>query len=100
MQIDEYRVASTEFSSLNLDMNNYDIKIQDLSMQLSNLSDQVDEVKSKTDVIGSGMTNSKPLMDIRACLKNLKAEIKTMALSSELRITSLYHSGTKRPTLF
>jgi estrogen-related receptor beta like 1 len=52
--------------------------VTELSDELNRVSDRLDVVKSEIDDLGSGMTDPKPLVNIKNAAAKLKAEIKDM----------------------
>jgi estrogen-related receptor beta like 1 len=70
--------------------------VNDLSLELSKASEELDIVKSRMDDLGNGMTDSKPLVSIKQGLIKLKMEIKHMDLRTGIIEHSLLHAKMKR----
>ncbi len=77
-------------------------EVTELSNQLMTLSEQLESNKEKMDEIGSGMTDAKPLVNIKQAVTKLKTDIKQMDLRIRVIETSLVHRKlkTKRHYLF
>jgi estrogen-related receptor beta like 1 len=63
-------------------------KVSHLQESLGQVSEELDSIKGRMDEIGNGMTDSKPLINIKSAVLQLKSEIKTM----DLRIGVMEHS--------
>ncbi|KNE59597.1 hypothetical protein AMAG_03855 [Allomyces macrogynus ATCC 38327] len=78
--VDEHRGVQQALSGLKQKYNASSEQISKLSAELAQVSEQLDMVKAQMDDLGSGMTDSKPLINIKSALQRLKAEIKQMDL--------------------
>jgi estrogen-related receptor beta like 1 len=87
-QTEEYKTLQTLLSSLNSKHIESNATLTSLSNELSKSSEALDIIKSKMDDIGSGMTDSKPLINIKQGYSKLKQEIKQM----DLRIGVVSHT--------
>lgn len=79
-QTQEFRRIQELTSTLSLKHTAANETVSDVSNKLNNISQELDSVKSRIDDIGSGMTDSKPLANIKQGLVRLKNEIKQMDL--------------------
>ncbi|KAL7750423.1 hypothetical protein RI367_004197 [Sorochytrium milnesiophthora] len=86
--VDEFRASQEALSQLKLKYNASSEVINKLTDELSRVSDELDSVKTQMDDIGNGMTDSKPLVNIRQAIQRLKAEIKQM----DIRLGVVEHS--------
>ncbi|KAJ3043813.1 Intraflagellar transport protein 57 [Rhizophlyctis rosea] len=87
-QIEEYRVLQDQSSDLKQKYGVASSNVTELTNQLARISEELDSVKARMDDIGSGMTDSKPLVNIRQGVAKLKGEIKQM----DLRIGVIQHT--------
>jgi estrogen-related receptor beta like 1 len=59
---------------------------------LSNISEELDTTKSRMDELGNGMTDSKPLTNIKQSLGKIKSEIKEMDVRTGVIEHTLLHA--------
>ncbi|KAJ3372957.1 Intraflagellar transport protein 57 [Allomyces arbusculus] len=78
--VEEHRGVQQALSGLKQKYNASSEQISKLSAELAQVSEQLDTVKAQMDDLGSGMTDSKPLINIKSALQRLKTEIKQMDL--------------------
>ncbi|KAJ3056522.1 Intraflagellar transport protein 57 [Rhizophlyctis rosea] len=99
-QIEEYRILQDQLSDLKQKYIVASSNVTELTNQLARTSEDLDSVKSRMDDIGSGMTDSKPLVNIRQGVAKLKGEIKQMDLRIGVIQHTLLHAKlkTKGPT--
>ncbi|KAJ3278728.1 Intraflagellar transport protein 57, partial [Borealophlyctis nickersoniae] len=95
-QIEEYRVLQDQLSELKQKYGVASSNVTELTNQLSRISEDLDNVKTRMDDIGSGMTDSKPLVAIRQGVAKLKAEIKQMDLRIGVIQHTLLHAKLKQ----
>ncbi|KAI8923781.1 intra-flagellar transport protein 57 [Entophlyctis helioformis] len=93
-QIEQYRMLQDQTSDLKQKYGVASSNVTELTNDLSRISEELDSVKasgltcSRMDDLGSGMTDSKPLVAIKQGLARLKTEIKQM----DLRIGVIQHT--------
>jgi len=87
-QIEENREIQDQLSILKQKYMNSSANVNDLTNQLSQISEDLDNVKLMIDEFGNGMTDSKPLAEIKQSNVRLKNEIKQM----NLRIGVIEHT--------
>ncbi|ORZ39111.1 intra-flagellar transport protein 57-domain-containing protein [Catenaria anguillulae PL171] len=76
--VDAYREVQSRLGALRLEYNTGSEKMGALAQDLQRVGYELDQVKSLMDDLGSGMTDSKPLLNIKSTLQRLKAELKQM----------------------
>lgn len=62
-------------ATLKLKYDNTNSNVTDLANELNKLTEEIDQIKSQMDEIGSGMTDSKPLIEIKQGMQKLKVII-------------------------
>ncbi|KAI9207305.1 intra-flagellar transport protein 57 [Polychytrium aggregatum] len=87
-QTEEFRSLQDQLSELKQKYNITNTNVTELTNELSKLSEMLDGVKARMDDIGNGMTDSRPLVNIKQGVSKLKAEIKQM----DLRIGVIEHT--------
>ncbi|OUM61606.1 hypothetical protein PIROE2DRAFT_12343 [Piromyces sp. E2] len=87
-QIEENREIQDQLSILKQKYMSSSANVNDLTNQLSQISEDLDNVKLMIDEFGNGMTDSKPLAEIKQSNVRLKNEIKQM----NLRIGVIEHT--------
>ncbi|KAI8824209.1 intra-flagellar transport protein 57 [Fimicolochytrium jonesii] len=86
-QAEQHRVLQDQGSEIKQKYSVASSHVSDLTIDLSRISEELDSVKGQMDDIGSGMTDSKPLLSIKQGVTKLKSEIKQM----DLRIGVIQH---------
>ncbi|KXS17536.1 hypothetical protein M427DRAFT_96950 [Gonapodya prolifera JEL478] len=86
-QANEYRVISEQISDVKQKLNIANSTVGGLADELARVTEDLDAMKARMDEIGSGMTDSKPLINIKQALIRIKAEIKQF----DLRIGVINH---------
>ncbi|KAI9096916.1 intra-flagellar transport protein 57 [Phlyctochytrium arcticum] len=94
-QTEEHRVLQDQISVLKQKYGVASTNVTELTNQLSSISEELDGVKTQMDDIGSGMTDSKPLVNIKQGVVKLKAEIKQMDLRLGVIQQTLLHAKLK-----
>ncbi|KAI8908102.1 intra-flagellar transport protein 57 [Powellomyces hirtus] len=94
-QTEEYRVLQDQGSELKQKYGVASSNVTELTNGLSRISEELDSVKSQMDDIGSGMTDSKPLLAIKQGVTKLKAEVKQMDLRVGVIQHTLLHAKLK-----
>ncbi|TPX71211.1 hypothetical protein SpCBS45565_g01276 [Spizellomyces sp. 'palustris'] len=102
-QTEEYRVLQDQLSELKQKYGVASSNVTELTNELSRISEELDSVKkelketpqSQMDDIGSGMTDSKPLVAIKQGVAKLKTEIKQMDLRVGVIQHTLLHAKLK-----
>ncbi|KAI8801682.1 intra-flagellar transport protein 57 [Cladochytrium replicatum] len=87
-QTEEYRNLQDQLSNLKQKYNGASTTVTQLTNELARISENLDNVKAKMDDIGSGMTDSKPLANIKQGMARMKSELKQM----DLRIGVIEHA--------
>ena len=87
---------SSSISEFKQDFNKANSQVSSLSETLASVSMDLESIKSRMDEIGNGMTDSKPLINIKSGVLALKSEIKTM----DLRIGVMQHSLMQNKVIF
>lgn len=85
---EEFRGLQDQLSELKQKYNSANTNVTELTNELSKISEELDNVKSRMDEIGNGMTDSKPLINIKQGVVKLKGELKQM----DLRIGVIEHT--------
>ncbi|KAJ3160534.1 Intraflagellar transport protein 57 [Irineochytrium annulatum] len=86
--VEEQRGLQDQVGELRQRFNVSNSNVGELSNELTRISEDLDAVKSKMDDIGNGMTDSKPLVNIKQGVGRLKTDIKQM----DLRIGVIEHT--------
>lgn len=79
-QTQEFRVLQEDNSDCKQKHEQANIKVSELSNQLSRGSEELESIKSRIDDIGNGMTDSKPLVHLKQGYNRLKNEVKQLDL--------------------
>ncbi|KAL3787651.1 hypothetical protein HJC23_011799 [Cyclotella cryptica] len=90
-EVNEYEVAKTRLMSLEKSIDTHTSKTAILSEKLGKLSADVDAVKKEIDKKGSSITDTSPVVEIRAALQLLKEENKEL----DVRLGILDYEVTK-----
>eukprot|EP00842_Homolaphlyctis_polyrhiza_P000369 jgi/Hompol1/1332/HPOL_002682-RA len=91
-QIEQYRTLQDQSSDLKQKYGVAGSNVTELTNELSRISEELDNVKSRMDELGNGMTDSKPLVAIKQGLARLKLEIKQMDLRMGVIEHTLLHA--------
>lgn len=91
-QVDDYKHAQNELQRLENAHTEHTENNRDLADDFEVISEKLDNLKKKVDEKASGMTDAKPLIDIRAAIQRLRAENKEM----DIRIGILDYDLSQR----
>ncbi|KAJ3172948.1 Intraflagellar transport protein 57 [Geranomyces variabilis] len=94
-QTDQHRILKDTASELKQKHVAATASVTELTRALSGISEELDAVKANMDDIGSGMTDSKPLVGIKQGVVKLKAEVKQMDLRVGVIQHTLLHAKLK-----
>ncbi|KAJ1562358.1 Intraflagellar transport protein 57 [Nowakowskiella sp. JEL0078] len=97
-QTEEYRALQDQLSDWKQKQGVASSHVTDLTIDLARISEELDQVKTRMDEIGSGMTDSKPLVNIKQGIARLKNEIKQMDLRIGVIEHTLMHAKLKHKT--
>ncbi|KAJ3129078.1 Intraflagellar transport protein 57 [Nowakowskiella sp. JEL0407] len=97
-QTEDHRTLQEQLSELKQKQTVAGNHVTELSNELAQISEDLDQVKIRMDAIGSRMTDSKPLIDIKQGMTRLKAEIKQMDLRIGVIEHTLLHAKLKNKT--
>ena len=87
-QVKEYKELQEQFNSLTSTYQGKSEEVNQLTNELANIHDQIDELASQMEDRGSSMTDTSPLVKIKAALSKLRSEINSM----DIRIGVLGHT--------
>lgn len=79
-QIDQFKGLSDALSNLKQKHTVGNTNVDQLANELSRISEELETVKTRMDDIGNGMTDSKPLVNIKQGFARLKNEVKQLDL--------------------
>ncbi|KAJ3173293.1 Intraflagellar transport protein 57, partial [Geranomyces variabilis] len=94
-QTDQHRILKDTASELKQKHVAASASVTELTRALSGISEELDAVKATMDDIGSGMTDSKPLVGVKQGVVKLKAEVKQMDLRVGVIQHTLLHAKLK-----
>jgi len=90
-QLDEYNRAKAKIKELEMSTQLHDHNVEKLNDQLEQLSIELAEVKKQIHDKGRNMTDTKPLVEMRAAIQRLKEENKEF----DILIGVSYHELTR-----
>ncbi|KAI9224197.1 intra-flagellar transport protein 57-domain-containing protein [Blastocladiella britannica] len=96
--VGDYRGVQERVSALRSEAAAAGEKNSALARDLQRVSDELESVKVQMDDLGSGMTDSKPLLNIKASLQKLKVEIKQMDVRTGVLEHQLLNGRLKHKT--
>ncbi|KAI9014928.1 intra-flagellar transport protein 57 [Gaertneriomyces semiglobifer] len=94
-QAEEHRILQDQLSELKQKYGVANTSVTELTSEMSRVSEELDRVKANMDEIGSGMTDSKPLVQIKQAVTKLKGDIKQMDLRIGVIQQTLLHAKLK-----
>jgi estrogen-related receptor beta like 1 len=87
-QTQEFRAMQESNSEIKQKQSTANTHVSELTNDLSRVSEELESVKTRIDDIGTGMTDSKPLVNLKQGYSRLKGELKQM----DLRMGVVRHS--------
>jgi len=84
----EYKSKSEELKKITVLYNNLNVSVKEMGEQYRTITEKYQTIQSRTDEHGNQVTDSSPIVKIKAALQKLKGEIKQM----DLRIGVLNHT--------
>ena len=86
--VSKYREVQDQLNEKQADYSKNSGHITELTNELAQVSDELENVKTQMDERGQGMTDTSPLLNIKKALSRLKTEGKQM----ELQIGAVEHA--------
>ncbi|RKP20729.1 hypothetical protein ROZALSC1DRAFT_12333, partial [Rozella allomycis CSF55] len=91
-QVDTFKQNNITLSNVKLEFQANREKLSSISTELGQMTEELDMYKAQMDELGSGMTDAKPLVNIKQAISRLKTEIKQLDLKTGVVEQRLWHS--------
>eukprot|EP00163_Fabomonas_tropica_P032776 TRINITY_DN835_c1_g1_i1.p1 TRINITY_DN835_c1_g1~~TRINITY_DN835_c1_g1_i1.p1 ORF type:complete len:446 (+),score=135.89 TRINITY_DN835_c1_g1_i1:168-1505(+) len=96
--VSEYRIAQEKLLSINDKYKSANELVTTETNELANITDDLDAVKAQMDDRGTSMTDTSPLIKIKAALSNIKKEIQEMDVRIGMVQQSVLHTRLRNKT--
>ncbi|EPZ36153.1 Intra-flagellar transport protein 57 domain-containing protein [Rozella allomycis CSF55] len=91
-EVDTFKQNNITLSNVKLEFQANREKLSSISTELGQMTEELDMYKAQMDELGSGMTDAKPLVNIKQAISRLKTEIKQLDLKTGVVEQRLWHS--------